>query len=110
MWQCIVAGLNYYIMEPIKVIGTASEMSNLVGMFAFLVKENKIEARIFIAGKADNTYFICQVISPLTGEPNVAKLMTLEELKNWAIIPNQDLANEILSDYFKNGWRYEIPF
>ncbi len=97
-------------MEPIKVIGTASEMSNLVGMYAFLIEEEKIKARIFITGKADNTYFICQVISPLTGEPNIAKLMTLDQLKNWVIIPKQDLANEILADYYKNGWRYGVPF
>ena len=95
-------------MEPIKVIGTAPEMSNLVGMYAYLIEEDKIKARIFITGKADNTYFICQVISPLTGEPNIAKLMTLEQLKNWIIIPKQELANKILADYFKNGWRYGI--
>ena len=97
-------------MEPIKVIGTASEMSNLVGMYAFLIEEDKIKARIFITGKADNTYFICQVISPLTGEPNIAKLMTLEQLKNWVIITKRDLANEVLDDYFKNGWRYGVTF
>ena len=97
-------------MEPIKVIGTASEMSNLVGMYAFLIEEDKIKARIFITGKADNTYFICQVISPLTGEPNIAKLMTLEQLKNWIIITKRDLANEVLDDYFKNGWRYGVNF
>ena len=97
-------------MEPIKVIKTASEMSNLVGMYAFLIEDDKIKARIFIIGKADNTYFICQVISPLTGELNIAKLMTLEQLKNWIIIPKQDLANEILDDYFKNGWRYGVTF
>ena len=97
-------------MKPIKLIGTASEMSNLVGMYAFLIEEDKIKARIFIIGKADNTYFICQVISPLTGEPNIAKLMTLEQLKNWIIIPKQDLANKILADYFKNGWCYDVLF
>jgi hypothetical protein len=97
-------------MKPIKVIGTASEMSNLVGMYAFLIEEDEIKATIFITGKADNTYFICQIISPLTGEPNIAKLMTLEQLKNWVIIPKQDLANEIFADYFKNGWRYGVPF
>ncbi len=98
------------IMEPIKVIGTASEMSNLVGMYAFLIEEDKIKSRIFITGKADNAYFICQVISPLTGEPNIAKLLKLEQLKDWIIIPKQDLANEILADYYKNGWRYVVPF
>ena len=98
------------LIKPIKVIGTSSEMSNLVGMYAFLIEEGKIKAKIFITGKADNTYFICQVISPLTGEPNIAKLMTLDQLKNWVIIPNLELANEILADYYKNGWGYGLTF
>ncbi len=96
--------------KSIKIIGTASEMSNLVGMYAFMLEDNKIKARIYITGKADNRYFICQVISPLSGDLNIAKLMTLDQLKDWIIIPNQELANEILADYFKNGWRYGVPF
>jgi len=97
-------------MEPIKVIGTASEMSNLVGMYAFLIEEDIIKATIFITGKADNTYFICQVISPATGEPTIARLMTLGQLKDWVIIPKLDLLIEILTDYYKNGWRYGVSF
>ena len=93
-----------------SIIATASEMSNLVGMIGFLVIENKIQARILINGKADNKYFICQVVSPLDGQPNVAKLMTLDELKDWVIIPGLDLANDIYSDDLKIGWRYSIPF
>lgn len=66
-------------MKDIKVIGTASEMSNLVGM-------------------------------PLTGEPNVAKLMNMKELRKWVIVPTKKIADQINEDYYINGWRYSIPF
>ena len=94
--------------KEMKVIGTSSEMSNLVGMFAVFVKNEKIDTWIFISGKADNAFFICQVISPLTGVPNVAKLLTLVELRDWTIIPTKELADEIIEDYARNGrFRYE---
>ena len=86
------------------------EMSNLVGMYAFLVEDDKIKARVFISGMADNNYFICQVISPLTGQLNIAKLMTIDQLKDWIIIPTKDLVNEISNDYINNGWRYGVDF
>jgi hypothetical protein len=91
-----------------KVIATASEMSNLVGMYGFLVVEKKIVERVFIKGKASNEYFISQQISPLTGEPNVAHLATLKELSRYNFAPTQDLANEMLEDYYNssNTWRY----
>jgi hypothetical protein len=98
-------------MTDIKIIGTASEMSNLVGMYAVLLdSEDVIIAKIFITGKADNRYFICQVISPFDGTGNVCKLMTLEQLKDWYIIPTKEVFAEILNDYLKNGWRYSITF
>ena len=59
---------------------------------------------------ADNNYFICQVISPLTGQLNIAKLMTIDQLKDWIIIPTKDLVNEISNDYYNNGWRYGVDF
>jgi hypothetical protein len=93
-----------------KVIGTQSEMSNLVGMYAFLLKDEKIEARIHILGKANNENFICQIISPFNGHGNICKLMSVEALKEWTIIPTFELANEIYNDYLKNGWRYSYPF
>lgn len=97
-------------MERTKIIVGNSEMSNLVGMFAFFIKEEKVKARIFIIGKADNSHFICQFISPFTGEPNVAKLLTIDELKDWVIIPSQELADEIFRDYCQNGWRYGVNY
>ena len=96
---------------PIKVIKTASEMSNLVGMYAFLVVKKKIEARIYIAGKADNKYFICQFISPLTGAANTSTLMTLEELKDWHIMLDKKLADDLYEIYNNSGnvWRFGNP-
>lgn len=95
-------------MEPKKkIIATASEMSNLVGMCAFLIKEEKVITRLFIAGKADNKYFICQVISPWDGYPNVAKLMTIDQLVEFVIIPTQELAIDLFKDYCDAGrWRW----
>jgi len=96
-------------MKGIKPIATASEMSNLVGMWAFLVKNDQIKVIVFVTGKADNKYFICQVVSPLTGEPNVAKLMTLDELREWVIIPTQSVADYILDNYYKDHkWNFNV--
>jgi len=96
--------------EASKIIASASEMSNLVGMFAFKIdKDYKLTGQFYIAGKASNEYFIVQSISPLDGCPSVAKLVTLEQLKKCIIIPNKKLANRLLEDYFKDQvWKY-IP-
>jgi len=94
-----------------NIVATASEMSNLVGMYAFkLTEDRKIESQFFIKGKASNKYFIVQSISALDGAPNVAKLITLKQLVLCVIVPTKQLADEILDDYYKNHvWRY-IPF
>ena len=95
-------------MEEIKVIGTASEMSNLVGMYAVNVVNEKIHHMVKVIGKADNQYFICQFISPLTGEPNVSKLITLDQLKDWYVIHTYELFSQITKDSYKYGWRYGV--
>jgi hypothetical protein len=95
----------------INKIGKAAKMSNLVGMYAFLVKEDKIEAVVFVAGKEGDNHFICQLVDPLTFEPNVAKLMTIDQLKDWVILPNAVDAQNALYDYRENGWwRYSVSF
>ena len=94
----------------INKIGAAAEMSNLVGMYAFLVKEDKIKAVVFVAGIAGDSHFICQLVDPLTYEPNVAKLMTIDQLKEWVILPNAIDAQNALDDYHENGWRYSVSF
>jgi len=93
-------------MKENKIIATASEMSNLVGMYAFRVEDGVIKRRYFIAGKANNEYFIVQAVNAMTGEPNVAKLWTIKELSELYIIPTREIADEIMEDYRKNGWRY----
>lgn len=96
--------------KNIKILNTSSEMSNLIGMYAFLFIDGKIKSKILIIGKANNTYYICQFISAISSDLNIAKLFTIEELKNWIIIPNQKIANEVLEDYYKNGFRYDVSF
>ena len=93
-------------MKENKIIATASEMSNLIGMYAFRVEEGFVKRRYFIAGKANNEYFIVQAISAMTGEPNVAKLWTIKELLELYIIPTREIADEVMADCIKNGWRY----
>lgn len=99
--------------ENTKIIATQSEMSNLVGMWAILLEkqDKELKAIIFINGKADRKHFICQIVSPLTGEPNVSVLMTINQLKRWVIIPNKELIDSIVSDFFNNkNYKYGIPF
>ena len=89
------------------MVATASEMSNLVGMWAFLIGDDKkIKFQAFINGKASNEYFIVQAIGAMDGVPNIAKLMTLKELSDWVIIP-ADTIDDVLTDYYKHGsWRF----
>ena len=95
--------INKYTMKEIKAIPTQSQMSNLVGMFAFKLDSNrKITRKVYILGKADNEHFICQYISPLDGVPNIARLLTIAELKHWVIIPTMQIAEEVLEDYHKD--------
>ncbi len=82
-----------------------SLMSNLVGMYALIWHEDdndKLKAKAFIYGKADETYYIVQAINAMTGVPNVSKLMTIEQIKDWTFIPNQEILNDILDDYDKH--------
>ena len=93
-----------------RIVATASEMSNLVGMYGVLIVENKIGERILVIGKADSEHFIIQYISMLDGSFNVAELVTIKELRRWIFIPNLELFNEMLTDYFdnQNTWRYGV--
>ena len=85
-------------------------MSNLVEKYAFLIIEDKIEAIVFVAGMEGDRHFICQLVDPLTLEPNVSKLMTIDQLKDWVILPNAFDAQNALDDYHENGWRYSVSF
>jgi hypothetical protein len=78
-------------------------MSNLVGMWAIIWdNEGKLKAKAFIQGKADEKYFIVQAINALTGEPNVAKLMTIEQMIDWTFLPNLEVAQFVFDDYYDN--------
>lgn len=102
---------NGTIPPVYKVIGTASEMSNLVGMYAFVLEGKQIKKYIYICGKADNNHFICQAISPLTSQPNMAKLKTIEQMKEWIILPDAYIANYMYDIYTKvKEWNFETDF
>ena len=62
--------------------------------------EDKLKAKVFIQGKADEKYFIVQAINSLTGEPNVAKLMTIEQMIDWTFLPSLEIAHMVMDDYF----------
>jgi len=96
--------------EKTKLIATASEMSNLVNCYALLIRDQKLIAQAFVLGKASNEYFILQFVSPLDGNPNICKLKKLDELTEWVFIPNKDLAEQMLDDYYKHKiWRFNEP-
>lgn len=99
-------------MSNLKVIATQSTMSNLVGMWAIVWGEDgKMKATVFIKGKADEKYFIVQAVAPLTGEPNVAKLITIEQMIDWTFLPDLETANWVIGDYLDkevNRFKFEI--
>lgn len=80
-------------------------MSNLVGMWAFIWSDDeqtKLHRTVFIYGKADEKHYIVQAINALTGEPNVAKLKTIEDMKDWTFVPTVELVKELRADLEKH--------
>ncbi len=85
------------------------ENYNLIDTWAFWIVDGKIRQKFFIYGKADDDYFICQIISPWTGSPNVGVLLNIDQLKQMTIITSVELAKEVQEDYDKHGvWRYNV--
>ncbi len=90
---------------------TQSTMSNLVGMWAAIWKGDELQNKVYIYGKADEKHYIVQVLSALTGFPNIAKLVTVEQMKdqNWDFFPTKEIAEEVLREYYeKNVRRYKF--
>lgn len=85
------------------------KMSNLVGMYAIIVEGEEIRNTFYIKGKADDKYFIVQVISPFDGSANVSKLLTLEQMIDWYFF-DKDTAEFVWADYLRvNRFRYKWP-
>lgn len=99
--------------EKTTVNVTQSTMSNLVGMWAAIWNGDELKNKVFICGKADEKYYIVQVLGALTGQPNIAKLVTVEQMKeeNWDFFPTKEIAQEVLGDYMDKGirrYKFEI--
>ena len=76
-----------------QTISTQSEMSNLVGMWIITLHGgDNIHMIYYVNGKADKDHYIVQLVSPLTGEPNIAILITIKQLigSQHIIIPNRE--------------------
>ena len=91
------------------ILQDENQNSDLVGMYAFYVVNKKIVAKIYIHTKLNEKLYVCQAIDGL-GNPNVARLLSLQELSNWYIILTKELAEEMLEDYRRNGWRYSTSY
>lgn len=72
-----------------KLITTQSEMSNLVGMYAFEIKDQSLSRIFYVTGKADATHFILRAISPLSGDMNYCTLYTIQEMNNMVFYPDE---------------------
>lgn len=88
-------------MNNRKTTITQSTMTNLVGMRALIWdNEGSLKAKAFICGKADEKYYIVQAIDTFTGNPNVAKLMTIEQMIEWTFLPTSEITEYVLKDYY----------
>jgi hypothetical protein len=93
--------------ETVKVIQAHGEMSNLVGKWA---NTNDGKMTVFIYGKADATRFMVQGISALSGEPNVIRLFTLDQMMDWNFYANPDIAVDEIIHFHETGrYRYRFP-
>lgn len=95
-------------------------MSNLVGMWALIFKEedkNVLRVTAYISGKCGssndgNDYYIVQAINALTGEPSTAKIFRISDMGNWVFLPTKEIAETVLNDYWATDskrFRYHFP-
>lgn len=90
------------------------EKYNLIGMYAIVFLEEQYKGKtytVFITGQATDDTFIVQVVSPLTGQPNVARLVNIKDMKDWLILPTREIADEVLEDWRKSdckNFRYQF--
>ena len=70
-------------------------MSNLVGLWATMTTiEGKMGNTVFIYGKADDYHYLVQAICGLSGSPNVMKIATIEQMKNWVFYADPEWITE----------------
>lgn len=89
--------------STIKQITPIGTMSNLVGMYAIIWNDEKYKNVLFILGKADDQYYIVQGISVMTGEPNVCRLVKIEDMAGWTFYPNRAIIDDCLRDFDRHG-------
>lgn len=79
-------------MNTVKHINANGTMSNLVGLWALIRnEEGKIKYRVFIYGKADHEHFLVQGVCALTGQPNVIRIVRLDDMLKWDFYSDGEL-------------------
>lgn len=101
--------------SKVDVISTGSTMSNLVGMWAVVwtddIAQERIKCTVFIYGKADEKYFLVQAINSINGEPNIAHLRTIEQMKYWTFLPTEQHVTLLKNDIARHAMnRYKVDF
>lgn len=87
-----------------KQITPIGKMSNLVGMWALILDEKeKLKTMVYIQGKADDEIYIVQVVSPLDGSTNIAKLINISKMMEWIFLPSREIADDVINDYRNNN-------
>lgn len=89
-------------MKESKTIMAQGKMSNLVGMYALIWDGDKLKRHAYVYGKADDSVYIIQWISGMSGSGNICQLMDLSEMKDWVFCPSAELVEDILKDYDKH--------
>ena len=99
-------------MKTDKVIAPTGKMSNLVGLFALLWSGNDLIKTLFVKGKVDDEHYLIQFVSPVTGEPNVCRIVHIKNMLDWTFYP-ADIVEHCLADYQKDGanrYKAKLPF
>lgn len=93
-----------------------NSQTDLVGMYAFILsadeklQDKKIEYTMYIAARVNENNYLVQMISPLTGERNIAKIVSIGDMLNWTFVPDEQLADHIIKQTQEKGWKYSTPF
>lgn len=79
-------------MKTQKNINTDLSINDLVGLWALIRNEHgKIKYRVFIYGKADHDHFLVQGVCALTGQPNVIRIVRLDDMLKWDFYSDGEL-------------------
>lgn len=85
----------------------------LVGLWARARGHSgKVKYWVFIYGQVDSEHYLVQAVAPLTGEPNVIRIVPLKQMLGWTFYADPELLHEEAEYEYNHGkcrYNLDIP-